>query len=110
MRCASVSIGIADYLDPAYTTSDMRLWSATGDAEAFHRHVSLGWPAATAPELILLRDREAAISSVREHFAALSTGGHLDIFFLYRSGHGEVGPDDAGWFCLANAEPGRPSL
>ncbi len=110
MRCASVSIGIVEYLDLAYTTSDMRLRYAIGDAEAFHQYVSLGWPADAAPEHELFRDSDATIGRIREHFAAISGGGHLDLFFLYLSGHGEVGPDGSGWFCLTDAEPGRPSL
>jgi hypothetical protein len=47
---------------------------------------------------------------MQELLTAISNSGPLDLFFLYLSGHGEVGPDGSGWFCLAEAEPGRSSL
>jgi uncharacterized caspase-like protein len=58
----------------------------------------------------VLLDREVTMGRVRELFTAISNGGPLDLFFLYLSGHGEVGADGSGWFCLADAEPGRSSL
>jgi len=110
MRCASLSIGIVDYHDPNYTASDMRLRYARGDAEAFHRYVSLGWPLGAESGHFLLCDREATMGSVRDAFDAISASGPFDLFFLYLSGHGEIAADGSGWFCLADALPGQPSF
>jgi Caspase domain len=111
MRCASISIGIVDYADPAYAGSDMRLRYAVGDAEAFHRYVSLAWPSPDNARNLLLRDREAAVpEDVLGAVQAVAAHGPLDLFILYLSGHGEAGLDGRGWFCLSNARPGTPSL
>ena len=110
MLCASVSVGVVDYADPSYTGSDMRLRYAVRDAEAFHRYVSLGWPPGNKPRHVLLRDREAVVTRLMAAVAAVGEDGPLDLFFLYLSGHGEVSADGSGWFCLADAEPGLPSL
>src|SRR5262245_55327007 len=110
MRCASVSIGIVDYANPFYSGSDMRLRYSVGDAEAFHRYMSLGWPSGDKPRHVLLRDREAVIGRLMAGVAAVGGDGPLDLFVLYLSGHGEVSTDGAGWFCLADAKPCFPSL
>jgi hypothetical protein len=110
MRCTSVSIGIVEYVHQSYSTSDMRLRYAVGDAKAFHRYVSLGRPATEAPRHVLLCDKEATFGRLREAIAIVSAGGPLDLFFLYLSGHGEITSDGAGWFCLADAEPCVPSF
>lgn len=110
MRCASVSIGIVEYAHRFYSSSDMRLRYAVGDAKAFHRYASLGWPAREAPQHRLLCDREATFERLREAVTTITDGGQLDLFFLYLSGHGEITNDGAGWFCLADAEPGVPSF
>src|SRR6266851_1424927 len=110
MRCASVSVGIVEYAHRSYSTSDMRLRYAVGDAKAFHRYVSLGWPSAEGRRHVLLCDKEATFGRLREAVASVSDGGPLDLFFLYLSGHGEMTSDGAGWFCIADAEPGVPSF
>ena len=109
MRCASVSVGIVDYADPSYGSSEMRLRYAVGDAEAFHRYMSVGWPSGDNGRHFLLRDREAVIGRLTEAVAT-AADGPLDLFFLYLSGHGDVSADGSGWFCLADAQSGLPSL
>jgi Caspase domain len=109
MRCASVSVGIVDYLDPYYSTSEMRLRYAVGDAEAFHRYMSLGWPSGHNSRHVLLRDLAAVIGRFETAVASVCADGPLDLFVLYLSGHGEVSADGSGWFCL-DAQLRLPSL
>jgi hypothetical protein len=110
MRCSSVSVGIVDYAHPFYSESAMRLRYAVGDARAFHRYVSLAWPSEDRNQHHLLRDREADIVRLEAAVADIGANGSLDLFFLYLSGHGELGTDGSGWFCLADAQPSQPSL
>jgi Caspase domain len=110
MRCASVSVGIVDYADLSYSGSEMRLRYAVGDAEAFHRYTSLGWPSEHGSRHCLLRDREAVIERLVAAVDAVGADGPLDLFFLYLSGHGEVSADGSGWFCLVDAQPHLASL
>lgn len=109
MRCASIAVGIVDYADNAYSRNEMRLRYAVGDAEAFHRYVSLCWPA-DIPQHHLLRDRDGSITNLETAVASVKNYGYVDLFFLYLSGHGEVARDGSGWFCLSDAQPEQPSL
>lgn len=110
MRCASVSIGIVDYADPAYAVSEMRLRYAVSDAEAFHRYASLAWPSPDNARHLLLQNREAAVTEDVLAAVQAVASGPLDLFILYLSGHGEGGIAGRGWFCLSSARPGSLSF
>jgi uncharacterized caspase-like protein len=58
----------------------------------------------------VLTDGNAASRAVSDIFKEIRKAGHFDILVVYLSGHGEVGADGAGWFCLADAQPGAISL
>jgi uncharacterized caspase-like protein len=109
MRCASVSIGIEAYDHEAYRTSSMRLRYAAADATAFHQYARTAWEDATGVHHVLT-DGNAASRAVSDIFKEIRKAGHFDILVVYLSGHGEVGADGAGWFCLADAQPGAISL
>jgi hypothetical protein len=110
MRCGSISIGVVEYADAAYNSSEMRLRYAVADAEAFHRYMSLAWPQSEAGRHCLLADGNAISGKIDSAIAALNRSQSYDLFVLYLSGHGDIGADGSGWFCLADAVPGSPSL
>lgn len=111
MRCGSVSIGIVDYVAARYRESDLKLRYAVSDAVAFHRYVSAAWNGTNA-EIYhrLITNRNAVQGVVETEVGQLANNGPFDLFFLYLTGHGEVGAGSTGWFCLADATPGSPSL
>jgi uncharacterized caspase-like protein len=112
MRCASVCVGIVDYSDPRYRGSEMRLRYAASDAEAFSRYataISDNAPA-TSDHHVLLIDRDATAANLNSAFASVAKLEALQLFLLYLSGHGELGHTSGGWFCLADATSGQPSL
>jgi hypothetical protein len=110
LRCASVSVGIVGYLDPYYRGSQMALRYAVSDAEAFHRYMCLAWPPADTPQHSLISDGDAIYDRLEGAIAAAAEGSPLDLFVLYLSGHGELGKEGTGWFCLSDARPGQTSL
>jgi hypothetical protein len=109
LRCASVSVGIVDYDDPYYVGSQMRLRHAVTDAEAFRHYMSLAWPSGETQHL-LIANRQAVYGGLESAIAAAAGDGFLDLFVLYLSGHGDLGEDGLGWFCLCDAKPGTASL
>jgi Caspase domain len=112
MRCASVCVGIVDYIDAYYRQSELHLRYAASDAKAFARYTkAISDEASDDREMHhLLVDREATTDNLDAAFASIVKLKRLELFLLYLSGHGERGDPSGGWFCLANAELGRPSL
>src|SRR5712664_1900159 len=111
MHCASVCVGVVDYVDSRYRGSDMRLRYAVSDAEAFSRYasaISNDVPENSESHL-LLTDRDAIADNLNTAFASIAKIKGLELFLLYLSGHGEL-LNAGGWFCLADAKPGQPSL
>ena len=80
----------------------MRLRYAAADATAFHQYARTAWEDATGVHHVLT-DGNAASRAVSDIFKEIRKAGHFDILVVYLSGHGEVGADGAGWFCLAAA-------
>ena len=109
MRCASISVGVVDYVDPRYRNSDMKLRYSSDDAAAFNRYASTAW-VDKADIHLPFPDRQATAAAVDGAFWHISSGGHFDLLLVYLSGHGELGQGGLGWFCLADASPGLPSL
>lgn len=109
MRCASISVGIVAYEHESYRESSMRLLYAAEDAVAFHQYASTAWDG-PGDEHRLLADEQASSAAVERAFSELVASGRFDILLVYLSGHGEVGRDGSGWFCLSDARPGEPSL
>jgi hypothetical protein len=97
------------YEHERYHNSAMRLQFAGEDAEAFHRYAAMAWDDAEDVHCVLV-DQEASRAAVDQAFQALPLRGHFDLLLVYLSGHGEVGDDGSGWFCLADARPRTPSL
>ncbi len=112
MKLSSLCVGVCEYEKSAYNSSEMRLRYSVDDANAFSRYAALadGSDQDKSDRHVVLANLEATfenMNAVVERFASL---GSVDLFILYLSGHGEVSGVDAGWFCLADADPGRPSL
>jgi hypothetical protein len=103
MRCASLSVGVADYANAAYRSSATRLQFAAQDAQAFHAYASQIDP--LGPH-VLLPDAAATADGLATAFVRIEAAGELDLLLIYLSGHG----DRRGWFCLCDASPDAPSL
>lgn len=110
MVTGSLVIGIQDYAHRHYRESHNRLRYATSDAYDFHAYVRSAWENKSEASNQLLIDRNASISSLEHSANQLVKLGKLDLLLVYLSGHGEQEGDNYGWFCLADAEPGVPSL
>ena len=108
MRVASLAVGIVDYRDARLSASLAKLQFAAEDARAFHRYAAAAWPGPEHLHLLIV-DAEAGDQGVEDAFRAVAAAGDLDLFLLYLSGHGETG-EHGGWFCLADARSGSPSL
>jgi Caspase domain len=112
VRCASICVGIIAYEDRHYRESDKRLLHAVEDAEAFHRYTSTAFDEKDSRHY-LLTDSSANFSGINRTFLKLKEEGHFEFLIFYLSGHGELLEEDTaagGWFCLADAVPGAPSL
>ncbi|TGR84548.1 hypothetical protein EN866_33210 [Mesorhizobium sp. M2D.F.Ca.ET.223.01.1.1] len=110
MRCASITVGIVDYVDAYYRDSERRLRYAVEDAASFHRYVTLAWPKDADRFHHLLTDAQAGLGHLEATFETVAALGRLDLFILYLSGHGDRGLQGDGWFCLSEAQPGASSL
>lgn len=111
MRASSLCVGIVDYEHPAYGTSVRRLKFATSDASAFCDYLQSSSARTGSPGLHRrLLDREAVLPQLLTAVDEIASSGVLDLFVLYLAGHGEPGDGQGGWFCLADAVPGSPSL
>jgi hypothetical protein len=111
VRCASIAIGIVAYDDRQLRVDHAELRYAVGDARAFHRYVSLAWPAAETNSVHLeLLEGQASKPSIETAFRQLSGAGEFDLAIVYLSGHGEREPYGSGWFCAADAASGHRSL
>ena len=108
MRVASIAVGIVDYRDPRLVASSARLEFAAEDARAFHRYAVAAWPEPEHVHLLIV-DAEATSSALDDAFSRIAASGTFDLFLLYLSGHGET-DQQWGWFCLADADSGSPSL
>lgn len=110
MRCASLSIGIANYRDVAFRSSETRLQFARADASAFHRYAALAWPGSQDGHFHLeLLDEAATLARASDAFDRFRSAGRFDQVLIYLSGHGQrVG--DAAWFCTWDAVEDSPSL
>lgn len=108
MRVASIALGIVAYPDPRLNSSQARLHFAVEDALAFHRYVTTAWSGDQDRHLYLM-DQEADRNGIQQAIGTVAASGPLDLFLLYLSGHGEVRAHE-GWFCLADAVSGEPSL
>lgn len=108
MRVASIAVGIVAYPDPHLASSQARLHFAAEDALAFHRYVTTAWSGDQDRHLCLM-DQEANRNGLQQAIGTVAASGPLDLFLLYLSGHGEVRAHE-GWFCLADAASGEPSL
>jgi hypothetical protein len=108
MRVASIALGIIAYPDPRLASSQARLHFSTDDALAFHRYVMTAWSGDRNLHLCLL-DLEADRIGLEQAIGTVAAAGPLDLVLLYLSGHGEVHAHE-GWFCLADAASGEPSL
>lgn len=108
MRVASIALGIGAYADPNLASSQARLHFAAADALAFHRYVTAAWSGDRDLHLCFI-DREADRNGLERAIGTVAAAGSLDLFLLYLSGHGEVRAHE-GWFCLADAAGGEPSL
>lgn len=106
MRIASIAIGIIAYSDPNLASIQARLHFAVDDALAFHRYVTTAWGGDLH---CCLTDRKADLYGLEQAIRTVTAAGPLDLFLLYLSGHGEVGAHE-GWFYLADATSGKPSL
>lgn len=112
VRCASICVGIIAYEHAHYRESDMRLLYAVKDAEAFHRYASTAFDEHGSRHH-LLTDSAAKFNLVERTIADLQGLGRFELLIVYLSGHGELPESNAsagGWFCLADAVPGVPSL
>jgi Caspase domain len=107
---ASLAIGIADYVHQEYRESHNRLLFAAEDAVAFDAYVRAAWGTVSPEHHRLLLDRSATLESVEAAATTLSMLGRIDVLLVYLSGHGATDGHGRGWFCLADAEPGKPSL
>jgi hypothetical protein len=108
MRVASLSLGIVAYTDARLATSSAKLQFAADDARVFHRYARAAWPGEDGLHL-LLNDGEATAASVARAFSEIAASSPYELFLLYMSGHGEAVPE-GGWFYLADAVSGSPSL
>jgi len=108
MRVASIALGIITYSDPRLALSKARLHFAADDADAFHRYVTTAWDGSRDLHLCLT-DEKASRNELEQAIKLMAGAGPLDLFLLYLSGHGEVRAHQ-GWFCLADARSGEPSL
>lgn len=106
MRCASICLGVVDYVSDHYRQSSLALRFAASDAEAFFQYskaISDARDDAARHHLIVNGD--ANFITLNKAFASVESIGSLDLFILYLSGHGEVDGDAFGWFCLVDARP-----
>jgi hypothetical protein len=110
MRHASICVGIVEYVADYYRDSNMRLRFAASDAIAFNRYLEQGSAPQANAKHILITQGKATSAGVTAAFDQLAGGERVDLLVVYLSGHGERGNDDGGWFCLADAEPGKCSL
>jgi hypothetical protein len=108
MPVASVALGIVAYSDARLASDQARLHFAADDARAFHRYVTTAWNEDEGLHLCLT-DQEATTDALERAIGQLAAAGPLDLFLLYLSGHGEIRANE-GWFCLADAATGEPSL
>jgi hypothetical protein len=109
MLCASVSLGVVNYLNMQYSDI-MRLNYAVSDAQAFYKYVCQAWPDHPENHVVLV-DQEATLEAIANSVNELQgLSRTFDVFFLYLSGHGEINEGGDGWFCLWDAVPGKPSL
>ncbi|NKC17084.1 MAG: hypothetical protein GKR94_34275 [Gammaproteobacteria bacterium] len=108
MRVASISIGIVAYRDSHLASSQIRLQFASADAMAFHRYLTSAW-AGERDLHVCLTDGEADRDGLGQAVNDIASSGDFDLFVLYLSGHGETNAHE-GWFCLADAAAGEPSL
>ena len=109
MRVGVVAVGIKVYENSFYQKSSLRLKYAVEDALAFANYAKAAWSRARNLKVIPLLNGEAT----REGFdQAIDEVADLapDVFVCYLAGHGGLGPEGAGWFCLTDAEPSKPSL
>src|SRR3982074_208348 len=99
MRCASVCVGVVDYVDAHYRESELHLRHATSDAKAFFRYTkAISDDAPDDSELHhLLADRDATAQKLDAAFASVEKAKRLELFLLYLSGHGELGDATGGW-------------
>ena len=109
MRVGIVAVGIEDYENSSYRTSDLRLQYACDDARAFIKYAKAAWSGGSAIQVVPLLDRQATRTGFEEAIANISALAP-DLFVLYLAGHGGRDVNGAGWFCLADAEPGKRSL
>jgi hypothetical protein len=111
VRCASIAIGIVAYDDRQLRVDHAELRYAVADARAFHRYVSLAWPAVETGSVHLeLLDGQASKPSIEAAFTQLSAAGKFDLAIVYLGGHGQREPHGSGWFCAADAASGHRSL
>jgi hypothetical protein len=109
LRIGVLAVGVEDYEDPAYGTSDLRLKYAANDAQSFASYAQIAWVDAEVATIVPLLDRGATLKSFDDAVSAFPPGS-LDLFILYLAGHGDRGAGRGAWFCLSDARPGHPNL
>jgi hypothetical protein len=113
LRCASISVGISSYAGREYRESVMLLRYAPGDAHALSLYARGADDDKNEADKRhkLLTDAEASWDRILAAADEISSEGRTDLFTVYLSGHGEAGSGSGGgWFCLVDAEAGKPSL
>ena len=110
MIAASLVVGIQDYDHVNYRGSHNRLRYAVTDAGAFNAYARAALGTTSDEHHQLLTDRGATAAAIDQAATKLAHLGRFDLLLVYLSGHGDRGATGRGWFCLADAKPGSPSL
>ncbi len=87
-------VGIGSYAyAAAIRPGDLQF--AGADADAIETYLKTCWPGESAA-IARVGTAEATAAILRERMAGLAAAGPYDLFVLYFSGHGVVGPDQTG--------------
>jgi molecular chaperone DnaK len=109
VRIGVLAVGVENYEDPAYGTSDLRLKYAAKDAQSFASYAQVAWSDVEVATIVPLLDRGATLKGFEDAVATFPPGS-LDLFILYLAGHGDRAAGRGAWFCLSDARPGQPNL
>jgi hypothetical protein len=110
-KVASLVVAVPDV--PDHLAGALRPLSyPLSDAAAFQGYVRNAWPQSPPESHVKLPDGEmhATQTAIRQAIDRLSRSGHLDMFFVYLSGHGLIEPERSAWFCTADLAPGQHGL
>ena len=83
---------------------------AVTDAGAFNAYARAALGTTSDEHHQLLTDRGATAAAIDQAATKLAHLGRFDLLLVYLSGHGDRDATGRGWFCLADAKPGSPSL